>query len=88
MDKLAQHVQALATHVQVALFVKLARQDMDYKVINVLLVPQELISVAKLAQHVQATVQLVRAVLCVKPANQDMAYKLISVTHALQEHIS
>jgi len=41
--KLAQHVQALVTHVQVVLSAKLARQAMACKAINALVVLQEVI---------------------------------------------
>jgi len=88
MARPAQPVQAIVTHVQVVVFVKLVNQDIDYKMINVLLVPQELISLAKLAQYAQATVIHVQAVLSAKLVKQDMVYKVTNAILALLELIS
>jgi len=54
MAKLAQHAQALVTHVQVEVCVRLARQDITCKVINVFLL---LLVLTRIQQMVQITYQ-------------------------------
>jgi len=54
MAKLAQHVQALVTHVQVEVCVKLARQDITCKAISVFL---PLLALTRIQQMVQITYQ-------------------------------
>jgi len=88
MARPAQPVQAIVTHVQVVVFVKLVNQDMDYKAINATPAPRELICLAKRAQYAQATVIHVQAVLSVKLVKQDMVYKVTNAILALLELIS
>jgi len=87
MDKLAQHVQATALHAQAGRCVRLANQDMVYKVICAAPAPLELISTAKHAQHVQVIVLHAQVALCVRLVNQDMAYNLICAALAPLEPI-
>jgi len=74
-------------HVQVALFVKLVRQGLVYKVINATPVPQELTWTVKPAQIVKAIVLPAQVVLFAKLARQDLVYKVTNATPALQENI-
>jgi len=87
MAKLAQHVQVTVIHVQVILFVKLVKQDMDFKVINVIPVLQELILMVKSVQHVQVPVIPAQAIQFVKHVKADMGSKVINAAFALQELI-
>jgi len=65
-------------HVQAILFVRVANQDLLYKVIVATIAPQELSPMAQLVQHVPVLVTHAQAALFVKLASQDMVYKAIN----------